>query len=217
MRKIFLCTLLTFAASMTILPVIAQKGKESKKSSKKKIKDEEVEMPPPPQEVLEYKIGAIDSSYTDTTKSRTGFTNEDFFFNNADTMPPPEDELTAELRKLLNITGALNLGAQLAKTMHSHEERDNVLPPEFYDRILTEMSTGDGKRIFENLMIRIYRNHLNLDDVKNMNVFYSSETGQKMLKTTPMILSECYEKGKGVGSLIGMRVYNQLLKEGKIK
>src|SRR6187402_2125039 len=50
-----------------------------------------------------------------------------------DTIPPPQDDLTKELKKMLETTGALNLGVQFAKGLQELQASgQDILPREFY-------------------------------------------------------------------------------------
>lgn len=207
-------TLLLLIALSIFFSANAQKVKSTKKS---KAKEEEIEMPPPPMEEL--KEVRIDTSGVKQSISspQKGFKKEDFFFNMPDTSAAPNDDLTKELKKLLDITGALDVGVQFAKMMNSDNEQErNGLPKEFYKKMYEEMSTGDTRKIFENEIIKIYRKYYTLEDVKGILAFYNSEIGKKTLTMIPSILEESKRVGTEFGRVIGMKVYNDLLKEGKI-
>lgn len=191
--------------------LMAQKTKNQKKAKHNK---EEVELPPPPMEEL--RVGEIDSSSVPVGVRNEGFTKEDFFFNSIDSTPPANDSLTAGIREYLDVTGAINLGGQFAKAIYKGGE-DDVLPPEFYNRLIEEFTTGESKKYFEYYLIKIYRKHFTLDIIKELIKFYSSDAGKKTLALMPVIIAESQEMGAGFGRMVGMKVYNELLKEGKIK
>ncbi len=124
--------------------------------------------------------------------------------------------MTTELRNLLVTTGAVNLGVQFAKAMNQEKDKSGM-PAEFYDRFYKEITEGESKKHYENLIIKIYRKYYTLDDVKGLITFYSSELGKKTLTLMPKVIAESQEAGSGFGQVLGMKIYNDLLKEGKIK
>jgi len=135
-----------------------------------------------------------------------------------DTIPPPQDDLTRELRKMLEMTGALNLGVQFAKGLQELQSTgQDILPKEFYERLYDEIANGNGKRWFENAIIKIYRKHLTVEDVKQLNMFYSTPAGKKYVSLLPVLLDESKEAGTSIGRYLGMKIYEQLLQEGKLK
>jgi hypothetical protein len=135
-----------------------------------------------------------------------------------DTIPPPQDDLTRELRKMLEMTGALNLGVQFAKGLQELQSSgQDILPKEFYERLYDEIANGNGKRWFENAIIKIYRKHLTVEDVKQLNIFYSTPAGKKYVSLLPVLLDESKEAGTSIGRYLGMKIYEQLLQEGKLK
>ena len=135
-----------------------------------------------------------------------------------DTIPPPQDDLTKELKKMLETTGALNLGVQFAKGLQELQASgQDILPREFYERLYDEIANGNGRRWFENAIIKIYRQHLTVEDVKELNAFYSTPAGKKYISLLPVLLEESKEVGTSIGRYLGMKIYEQLVKEGKLK
>lgn len=132
-----------------------------------------------------------------------------------DTVPPPADQLTHEIRRLLELTGALNLGVQLAKMMS--QEQNPSLPQEFYTRFFQSFQSGKGKQMMENLVIKLYRKHFTLEEVTKLNKFYESPVGKKLIATTPLILKESQDQGTAIGQTLGMELFETMIKEGKIK
>jgi uncharacterized protein len=211
LNKLMLLTIFSFL----FFSVQAQKVKNSKKS---KAKEEIGKPPPPPAEEVIFDV-RIDTSATEVEKPppRAMFQKEDFFFNMPDTSAAPNDELTAELKKFLSMTGALDLGIQFAKLMNSDNEQErNGLPKEFYQKMYEEMATRETRAIFENEIIKVYRKYYTLADVKEILSFYATDAGKKMLKSLPSLMEESQKIGAEFGKVIGMKVYNDLIKEGKI-
>jgi hypothetical protein len=136
-----------------------------------------------------------------------------------DTSAVPEDELTAAIRKMIVQTGALETGMKqgLANLERMKSEGQNTLPQEFFDRFATEFSSGSFRRIFENYIIRVYRKHLTLEDVNGLIAFYETDLGKKTISVMPQLIGESLEGGAALGQMIGLKIFEQLLEEGKIK
>jgi uncharacterized protein len=177
---------LLFAAE----PVVAQaktKPKEKKEDSPKieVVKDEEIVAPPV----------------------------EDFPL---DTTAVPQDELTSALAELLEITHSLDLGTQFGKALLDQKnDPRNTLPTEFYDRLFKEFENGETARWYKNAVIRVYRKFYTLEDTRQILTFYKTPAGQKMISTMPQLLTASMKEGENLGRYIGMKVYNEMRKEGK--
>jgi len=119
---------------------------------------------------------------------------------------------------MLETTGALNLGVQFAKGLQELQASgQDILPREFYERLYDEIANGNGRRWFENAIIQIYRKHLTVENVKELNAFYSTPAGKKYISLLPVLLEESKEVGTSIGRYLGMKIYEQLVKEGKLK
>ena len=180
----------------------AQKSKEQKtKVEKKTTQKTDDDFPPPP-----------DIEQLEATKI-------DVVAVNVDTAAPPNDELTKEIMKFLNTTNALNLGAQFADLIVKRDLVDpqHLLPDEFFIRMSKAMTEGEGRRLFSNLVANIYRDHFSLQDMKDLNAFYSTPTGKKVVATLPLILVESTKRGEQLGGIMAKQIFEQLVKEGLIK
>ena len=203
---------LLILASLFFFTAEAQKTKEKKKT---KAKEEEIEKPPPPQE--EIKDVRIDTT-AEFIASPMNNENAEMSFKLPESTPPPADELTADLRKMMKVTGAMDFGVQFAKLMNSDNEQErNGLPKEFYKRMYDEMSKGEIKERLENEIIKIYRKYLTLEDTKALLAFYETEVGKKTIYLLPKVFEEAHQAGAGIGRVLGMKIYNELVKEGKLK
>ncbi|MFL5771525.1 MAG: DUF2059 domain-containing protein [Flavisolibacter sp.] len=133
-----------------------------------------------------------------------------------DTSAAPADALTASIKKLLEITGAMNLGAQFGKQL-SNATRDNSLPNEFYERMYNELEHGESRRSYENMMIRVYRKYYVLEDINQMIAFYETPVGKKYVSLMPVVMEVATSEGMKFGRWLGMKIYNDLVKEGIIR
>lgn len=210
-KKYFMRPHLRIVLVLVLVCFSAAAFAQAKKATKKANEKESVQEPPPPMEELrEVRI--------DTASGKGRIVRdvvEESVLEDVDTTAPPADELTAEIRKLITLTGAINLGVQFAKGMQDNQSYG--LPKEFYDRLYQEISTGSSRILFENAIIKAYRKFYTLEDAKALSAFYSSPVGKKSLAIMPALMEECQGKGGDIGRVAGMKVYNQLMKEGIIK
>lgn len=173
--------------------------------------------PPPPSSVEMTPVEMKKEVVIDTL----GWQEEDEFMwpNLPDTSAVPEDELTTAIRKMIVLTGAIENGLRqgLANIEKLKSEEQNSLPPEFFDRFAKEFTSDSFKRIFENYIIRIYRKYLTLEEVKGLTAFYETELGRKTIAVMPQLLGESMEGGSALGQMIGLKIFEQLMEEGKLK
>ena len=134
-----------------------------------------------------------------------------------DSSAAPDDRLTHEIKRMLKLTDAVNGGLQAAATGLQRISLDPSTPEEFVERFLAEISSDHFKRIFENTIINIYRKHLTIEDVMRLNEFYESDLGKKVISLMPVIIQESSSAGAALGARIGEKIYDDLVKEGKIK
>lgn len=121
---------------------------------------------------------------------------------------------TENIKKLLELTGSGNMGAQVAQNMiTSFKTSLPNVPQEFWDNCAKEM---DADAIVK-LVIPIYEKYYTDEDIKQINEFYQSETGKKMIKVMPMIVQESMEVGKTWGMEIGQKVMKDLKEKGYLK
>lgn len=123
----------------------------------------------------------------------------------------------AEIEKLLETTGALQLGqqfsaamvTQLADTLRSTHAN---IPQKALD-ILPDVVNGV---IAENLgslkeaIIKIYDERLTLEDVKGLNEFYSTDLGRKIIKMLPGLLQDSVATGQAWGQTLGPEIAHRI-------
>jgi hypothetical protein len=136
-----------------------------------------------------------------------------------DTTSAPNDELTAAIKELMKITGAMKLGKQMAGNISEIQKNGpaNQLPAEFYDRLLKEFESEQTNKWIINGVVRIYRQKFTLEEVKTITAFYQTPTGKKAVALLPIITQECMKQGEQIGRYLGMKVYYDLVREGKMK
>jgi hypothetical protein len=136
-----------------------------------------------------------------------------------DTSSVPNDELTTSIKELMKITGAMEVGKQMGRGIAelSRSGQANQLPQEFYDRLLKEFESGQTTQWMINSIVRIYRQKFTLEEIKTITAFYQTPIGKKTISLLPAIAQESMKEGEQIGRYLGMKVYRELEREGKIK
>ncbi len=136
-----------------------------------------------------------------------------------DTTLVPQDALTTAIWELVKESGEESFSAELKKNINEVREADaeGKLPPEFYDRLLAEFEKGEIHKWIMNTIVRIYREKFTLEEVNEVLRFYRTPVGKKLVKAVPEITEIAGVEGGKIGEYVGMKIYFQLVKEGKIK
>ena len=131
-----------------------------------------------------------------------------------------EEAKKADIRQLLEITGAANLATQtmddMEKTMRPMIA--GALPPGEYRDKLVDLffEKFRAKRSPEHLMdiiVPIYAKYYSDDDIKELIAMYQTPIGRKMLNTLPQIAAESQAAGKAWGEQIGRESMLEVLNE----
>ena len=136
-----------------------------------------------------------------------------------DTTLVPQDELTAAIIELLKLTGAMELGKQMGRNIAEMAKSGaaNQLPQEFYDRLLKECESEQTNKWMVNSLVRIYRQNFTTEEVKTITAFYLTPIGKKAISLLPVIMQQSMKEGEQIGRYLGMKVYYDLVREGKMK
>lgn len=132
-----------------------------------------------------------------------------------DTTDAPNDDLTAEIKHMLDASNAVTIGLSTAENMlllQKSRNEDKKLDA-FYDRFLAAIKSGRGRHLFENIFVKIYRQNYTLDEVKQLRQFYDTPIGKKTLQVMPVILQQSQSQCAQLGEMLGMEVYQQLSAE----
>lgn len=112
-----------------------------------------------------------------------------------------------DIRKLLEVTGAAQIGQQIAAQMLPMFKQSNPqVPQKFWDEVMKEFDT---KSMIE-LIIPIYDKHLTHDDVRGLIAFYQSPLGRKVTGVMPQITQESMQAGQQWGMQIAQRIQKRL-------
>jgi len=110
-----------------------------------------------------------------------------------------------DIQKYLDVMHSRQMMGQMADTMlksmrqlmHERYLKDkDKLPPDFEDRVNKMMDQELKSFPWDEMidaMIPVYQKHLTKGDVDALLVFYSSPTGQKLLKDMPVMMGEAMQ------------------------
>jgi TonB family protein len=142
---------------------------------------------------------------------------------------PIDPQFKANIMKLLDVTHAMAIGQQAAKTMFAQLRPTLVasLPPtphreqivDAYSEKLTALLVGP--EVVDRLA-GVYARHLSPDDVNAMIQFYATPAGQHALASMPQIMAESQQIGANAAEENIPRIFGQLCTEfpelrGKVK
>lgn len=134
-------------------------------------------------------------------------------------------EKKADIEKLLEVTGALNIGAQFGGTMlKQFEEAIRAVRPDIPDsffsalqeeviKLLEEKMRGEGG--FLDLIVPIYNEYYTHDEIKQLLAFYETDVGKKTIRILPMLTQASLEAGQEWGASLGPLIQQTL--EAKLK
>jgi hypothetical protein len=90
---------------------------------------------------------------------------------------------------------------QMHKIVHEQVKKQPNLPADFEareDKVMDDMFKDFPVQELIDVMIPVYQKHFTKGDVDGLVAFYSSPTGQKVLKEMPAIMSESMQSASGV-------------------
>ncbi len=109
--------------------------------------------------------------------------------------------------KLMEKTGAKNMGKQMmARMMPSMKVYAPKAPDSFWDDMVKEI---DMDKLVE-LIVPIYQKHFTEEDIQDINNFYDTPVGQKMIEHMPQIMQESMNAGQAWGKEIGEMILKKL-------
>jgi len=100
------------------------------------------------------------------------------------------------VKKLMERTGSGNLGVQMMKQMlPSLKKMIPKAPEKFWADMMKEMNAEQ----VVNLVIPVYQKHFSEEDIREINDFYDTAAGQKMIRVLPQIMQESMVIGQQWG------------------
>lgn len=128
----------------------------------------------------------------------------------------------ADIRRLLEITGAKSLTSQIMASMKDNLRPvlTNSLPPGdyrpklidlFFEKFMASANAEFPKLV--DAAVPIYDKYLSDEDIKGMIQFYQTPLGQKTLSVIPQITAAMQSEGEKLGERIGRESMLQVLSE----
>ena len=117
-----------------------------------------------------------------------------------------EEAQRIEIEKLLKLTGMEKLVDQMMVQMMTNIK--GVIPkapPAFWEKFTSKFKA----RELLDLMIPIYAKHYSLEDLKGINAFYNTPTGQKVIATMPLIMQDSMAVGQQWGQALGKKAIEE--------
>jgi hypothetical protein len=129
------------------------------------------------------------------------------------------EEKRRDILRLLELTKAADLGAQVAQQMMGTMRANfAMLPPETREKVFKtfeeELTKEFSREKLIEAVLPIYDRHLSAEDVKGLIAFYESPLGQRTVNVLPSIARESYEDGARRGREAGVRAMTRIMSEG---
>lgn len=126
------------------------------------------------------------------------------------------EEYKKELNKMFELSGSQELyktylDQMLPMVKDIFKDQDK----EVWKAFKKEFSEIAMEELFDKL-IPIYHNHLTLEDIQEINKFYKSSAGKKLVAKLPDISKESMVIGQEWGAEIGLKVQMKLKEKGLI-
>ena len=126
-------------------------------------------------------------------------------------------EKRAEIEHLLDSTGAVAIGQQMAgffvKQLAQDIQRENPRVPKYVlDAVPEEVNTvfAEALPALKELVIPLYDRHFSLEELRGLNAFYSSPLGRKTIAVMPALLNDSMSLGARWGRELGPRIAERL-------
>ena len=119
----------------------------------------------------------------------------------------PDAAKLADIQKLMNLTGAANLGVQAADQMiASMKGAMPTVPDKFWTEFRKELNADE----LVSLIIPVYDKHLTQAELKELIKFYETPVGKKMIAVMPAITAESIQIGQQWGMEVARRAKAKL-------
>ena len=123
-------------------------------------------------------------------------------------------EKRKEIEKMLRLTGVEKLVGQMETQMIEGMKTQMPQVPElFWTKFKQKMNT---RELIEKV-IPVYDKYYTTEDIKAVNTFYESPSGQKLLATLPQLMQETMKIGQEWGEKIGKQAAEEAEQELKQK
>ena len=122
-----------------------------------------------------------------------------------------QDAKRADIRKLIELTGAANVSAEVMQQI-IHPLRDGFpdVPAEFWDNFTKEVRSDE----LIDLIVPIYDKYYTREEIHDLMAFYQSPVGQKTVKILPKLSAEAISAGQEWGRAVADRAMRRLKQQG---
>ncbi|HET9743321.1 MAG TPA: DUF2059 domain-containing protein [Terriglobales bacterium] len=122
-----------------------------------------------------------------------------------------QSEKRAEIRKLIELTGAANVsGDALKQIIAPIRQTFPQVPEKFWEEFTKEI---DPQELVD-LIVPIYDQYYTLDDIHALTQFYQSPVGQKTIKVLPQLSAQAIDAGQQWGKTVAERAMRKLKQQG---
>jgi hypothetical protein len=117
----------------------------------------------------------------------------------------------ADIRRLLELTGATAMGEQVLDQMMTLQQRNNPdVPAEIWKELRNSLDAGE----LGDLIAGVWDRHFTHDDIKGLIAFYESPLGARLLAAQPLIVQESMIAGEAWGRRSAEKVFERLRQKG---
>jgi predicted outer membrane lipoprotein len=128
--------------------------------------------------------------------------------------PTPESPKRIAIRKLMELSGAGDLGMQFMDQLFpALRQMAPGVPEEFWKGFFAKVNP----EMLTEMVVPIYDKYLDLADVEALVTFYESPAGRKMTRVQPLILQDSMAVGQEWGRKIAEDAMKELQEKGFIK
>ena len=122
-----------------------------------------------------------------------------------------DPKLSADIRKLLKVSGQGELGIQaMGQMIGSFKQAMPHVPAEFWDEFMKEVDADD----LVDLVVPIYAKHFTREDIQGLIKFYQSPLGKKFTSKQGVIMQESMAAGQIWGEGISKKLLKRLADRG---
>jgi len=133
--------------------------------------------------------------------------------SNAVDQPPEHPCTVAQVRELLELTGANQLRIQVMRKMMT--QLGQALPPFMPKDVIDEMESRLEKIDVEPMAVQAYQRHLSTEDAAQLIAFYETPAGQHVVRILPIVTGELQDAGSKEGQRVAQEVIQQHVDEIK--
>lgn len=123
----------------------------------------------------------------------------------------------AEIERLLEVTGAIAMGQQVANFFVTHfaqtiKQQNPNVPQHVIDALPEEVNAAVAEALpeFKALIIPLYDKYFSLEELRGLNAFYSTPVGRKAITVMPALVNDSMKLGAQWGQAMEPRINQRL-------